>query len=143
MGSWAGTVTYTKKGLYGLVSQVRWDKTRRLIDEIQETKGRKKGRIYMDIMESIRGFLVYMSRKYSDMHTYLKGLYLTIYSWKPFQYKQGWKMREYKIKLADLGGKWERVEEEYKPILLEKVPILKRYLEALGRPTEDRKHLQR
>ena len=39
-----------------------------------------RARIY-----SIRGFLVYVSRKYKDMTPYLKGFHLTLDIWIPYR----------------------------------------------------------
>ena len=46
--------------------------------------------IYWARMESIRGFLLYFNSTYTDMTPYLKGLSLTLYSWRPYIYKEGW-----------------------------------------------------
>ena len=40
-------------------------------------------------MESIIGFLIYVSRKYRDMDPYLKGHHLMLDSWIPYRYKGG------------------------------------------------------
>ena len=41
--------------------------------------------MYRASMESIRGLLVYVSKTYKDMIPYLKGLHLTLDSWRPFR----------------------------------------------------------
>ena len=41
--------------------------------------------MYRARMESIRGFLVYVSRKYRDMTPYLKEIYLNMDSWIPYR----------------------------------------------------------
>ena len=38
-------------------------------------------------IEWIRGFLVYVAREYRDMNLYLKGLHLTLDSWRPLRYQ--------------------------------------------------------
>lgn len=71
--------------MYKLVTQIRWDKARRLLGEIremfdkghrpaQEDKKRLAG-VWMrrDRLESARGFLVYVARTYTTMLPYLKG----------------------------------------------------------------------
>ena len=51
-----------------------------------------------------------MARMYRDMDSYIKGLHLTLDSWKPFRKNEGWIMQGEKLKLAEMDGKWERVE---------------------------------
>ena len=85
-GPWNGTVTNTKGGLHVLVSQDRWDKTRRLIAELVGME--REGRYGMSRarMDSIRGFLVYVFRKYGYITPYLKGVNLTLEIWIPYRY---------------------------------------------------------
>ena len=45
-------------------------------------------------------------------------------------------MQGEKIKLEDMDGKWERLEEEYKTLLVRGVTQLRKDLEALKRLTE-------
>ena len=44
-------------------------------------------------MESIRGFLLYVSSTYRYMTPYMKGVYLTLDSWIPFRYEEGCRLR--------------------------------------------------
>ena len=41
-------------------------------------------------MESIRGFLLYVARKFRDMTPYFKGLSLKLSSWRPYIDEEGW-----------------------------------------------------
>ena len=41
-------------------------------------------------MESIIGFLIYLSRKYRDIDPYLKGIHLMLDSWILYREKEGW-----------------------------------------------------
>ena len=68
-GPWEVTVNTTKEGVYGLVSQDWWGKTRDIIQEVRIMEKRENGRygIYIEKLNSIRGFLVYISRAYRDM----------------------------------------------------------------------------
>ena len=59
-GTWSGTITNTKGGVYGLVSQERWDKTRRFIANLVRMERSGRCGIPIERMESIRGFLVYI-----------------------------------------------------------------------------------
>ena len=48
--------------------------------------------MYRVRMESIRGFLVYFPSTYRYMNLYLKGVYLTLDSWIPYRYEEGWRL---------------------------------------------------
>lgn len=107
-GPWAGVVAHSRRGepVYKLVTQIRWDKARRLLGEIREmfdrgvsqgrettTKNRSKDVwLQRDKLESARGFLVYVARTYTTMLPYLKGLHLTIDSWRPNRDEEGWRL---------------------------------------------------
>ena len=66
-----------------MVSQEIWNKTQRTIAELTSMDLEDSEGMYQYRMESIRGFLVYFSRTYRDMNPYLKGLHLTLDSWRP------------------------------------------------------------
>ena len=91
-GPWAGTVTHTDQGrICGTVSQEKWEKTKRLIAEMatmMECKHLPLGRLLQ-----IRGFMMYVVRTYPWINPYMKGLHLTIDSWRPFRGADGFKLR--------------------------------------------------
>jgi hypothetical protein len=96
-GAWAGTIIRTDgQKVEKMVSQERWDKTKEKIKWIRDhfLPNKVKGelpRIHHKTLESIRGFLVYVSRTYSEMVPYLKGIHLTLDSWRPGRAASGWK----------------------------------------------------
>ena len=49
-------------------------------------------------MESTRVFLVYVSRIYRDMISYLEGFHLTKDSWIPYRDEGGWRLRGEELK---------------------------------------------
>lgn len=51
------------------------------------------GQVDRKRLEQIRGFLIYVSRTYPWMPPYLKGLHLTIDSWRPGRNEQGFKLK--------------------------------------------------
>ena len=65
-----------------MVSQDQWSKTKTNLQWIQDqlTRTHKKqiGKLLCKTLESIRGFLVYVSRIYPAMVPYLKGIHLTL-----------------------------------------------------------------
>ena len=108
-GPRAGTVTHNTEEVCGIVSQDFGDKVKRLIQVLVDMEDKEKGGLERSNMESIRGFLVYMARTYRDMNPYLKGLHLTLYSWRPSRDKDAWIIQVEQVMLADMDGKWEKV----------------------------------
>jgi hypothetical protein len=81
-GPWAGTVTHTKGGcVLGMVSQEKWDKTKSLIEELRDMI--PKGPLIFQWSLEIRGFLMYVIQMYVWLNPYIKGMHLTIDSWRP------------------------------------------------------------
>ena len=80
--------------------------------------------IYIDIF-------VYVDQTYRDMNSYLKGLHLTLDSWRPHREKEGWKIQGEQLKMSEMGGKWNNVEKVDRPSLVKGVPMLMANLKAL------------
>ncbi|KAL7576144.1 hypothetical protein ACA910_004804 [Epithemia clementina (nom. ined.)] len=81
-GAWAGAVIEsTSEGVYKLVSQERWEKVRSHISMLRDWAD-SKAPINRKALERIRGYLVYVSLTYGMMVPYLKGLHLTLKSWR-------------------------------------------------------------
>ena len=53
-------------------------------------------------MVSIIGLLMYVSRKYRNTNTYLKGIHLTLNSWIPYRDKYGWQLLVEELKMFKL-----------------------------------------
>ena len=54
-------MNYTKKGFLVMVSQEKWEKTQRLVEEMREMLGAGT-KIYRPILESIQGLSIYVAR---------------------------------------------------------------------------------
>jgi hypothetical protein len=140
----AGAVIVSDEtGVYKLVTDARWEKTRRKIrwfasyvglvpkneeDEEQLEKERKMcpfGQLPHKTAESYRGFLVDVSRTYSAMVPYLKGIHLTIDSWRPNRDEDGWK------NTSTVKAACETMEQEEAPRFVRAVPRLMKDLEVL------------
>jgi hypothetical protein len=100
-GAWAGTVMWaTAVDVKKMVTQERWDKTKTKLDWIwRACQGERGGDIESACpaeniphkkLESIRGFLVYVARTYPTMVPYLKGIHLTLDSWRENRGSDGW-----------------------------------------------------
>jgi hypothetical protein len=69
-----------------MVSQDKWEKGQRLAEELWEmNRGYDQEKTLLDRhrLESIRGFLLYLTRTYPNMTPHLKGLHLSIDGWRP------------------------------------------------------------
>ena len=64
-----------------MVSHDIWDKTQSIIAELTRMDMEDSEGMHWDRMESIKGLLIYIARKYRDMNPYLKELHLTLDSW--------------------------------------------------------------
>jgi hypothetical protein len=83
------------------VSQECWDKAKRMIFWIRDAV-RESDTIDFKTLESYRVFLIYISRTYTAITPYLKGIHLTLDSWRPWRDDDAWKLplSEFKIALA-------------------------------------------
>ena len=107
-GPWAGSVVNTEDGVHLLTSQEKWDKTKKILSELKVQVA--AGKVCTADLLSWRGFLIYVSRTYHMMKPYLKGLHLTVDSWRFGRDAEGWKLRNADIDLlrrenADLSSK--------------------------------------
>ncbi|KAL7468881.1 hypothetical protein ACHAXS_009127 [Conticribra weissflogii] len=92
-GPWAGTVSHTTPNLMVTVTEVKWEKTRQGVREV-ESMLRKPEAMPRKRLEQIRGFLIYVSRTFRWMTPYLKGIHLTIDGWRPDRDSEGWKQKD-------------------------------------------------
>ena len=113
-GAWSGaTVVMTADQVFQSVTQERWVKTQTLIRWIAGSIGLKdavSSRLLSDTdkssmvgatsqspinhkrLESARGFLVYVANTFKAMVPYLKGIHLTLDSWRNHRDQEGWKI---------------------------------------------------
>ena len=110
-GAWAGSVVATEGGsVKKFVTDEQWGKTQRCVRWIasklgiagdewslellaDEDEGRvPNGKLPHKQAERIRGFLIYVSRTYTAMVPYLKGLHLTLDFWRGRRDEEGWKI---------------------------------------------------
>jgi hypothetical protein len=87
------------------VTQEHWDKAKAMIEWIRQsiTEGND---INFKTLESYRGFLIYFSRTYPSCIPFLKGIHLTLDSWRPWRREDGWKFPLSEIRTM-LGEKEE------------------------------------
>lgn len=100
-GPWAGSVIHTDGKLVALISQKKWDKMKTMLAELTELmNAREDKKVPHKRLEQIRGFAIYVSRTYDWMPPYLKGLHLTIDSWRSGRKQDGWKAKKPKYKFV-------------------------------------------
>ncbi|KAL7579129.1 hypothetical protein ACA910_019156 [Epithemia clementina (nom. ined.)] len=101
-GAWAGALIITGSGgMYKLVSNERWYKVKTYIATLIEWS--QDERVARKPLEKIQGFLVYVTLMYSTMLPYLKGLHLTLESWREDRDEDGWKMTPRERALVNRG----------------------------------------
>ena len=111
-GPWAGTVVHTHEGVVATVSSVKWERTRSLILELRDLHQERA--IPHKRLEQIRVFLIYVARTYRWMTPYLKGIHLTLDSWREDRDGDGWKVPRPRCVSPDVAD-WEmnkRFEED-------------------------------
>jgi hypothetical protein len=127
-GPWAGSVAHTEGGIFSLVSGKQWAEAKELIGELLALlDARTDGQLPHHRLLQIRGFLVYVSRAYPWMPPYLKGLHLTIDSWRPGRGKDGYKLKASELRDRPfIFWRWETEEwidlgqEDYEKVSGEK-----------------------
>ena len=132
-GPWAGSVIHvSEQGTISVsVTQERWDKARRMVFWIKEAM-ETGDVIEFKTLESHRGFLVYVSRTYPMINPYLKGIHLSLDSWRGGRAVDGWKLTA--AEAASMMGKrdWLDSSSDPKaPKYVRWVPRLKGDIEAL------------
>ncbi len=100
-GAWSGSIVHSSSDqVEVLVSQERWDKAKSILSWIRAQMTEFDNTIDFKILESHRGYLVYISRTYPSICPYLKGVHQTLDSWRPWRREDGWKMSEAEIRVA-------------------------------------------
>jgi hypothetical protein len=90
-GPWAGSTVHTSNETVTVtVTFDRWTKAQAMITWISDHVERLIPMLHKQL-ESVRGSLVYLSRTYPALVPYLKGIHLTLDSWRPNRDSQGWK----------------------------------------------------
>jgi hypothetical protein len=131
-GAWAGSVVHADGGEVGVrVSQDKWDKTRKIIrrlaDELDEfycrtSLGESLEGTDRRRMESDRGFLIYVAQACPSLVPYLKGVHLTIDSWRPDRNSQGWKLRRKETEVLRRNGVIDDYDHTASPDHVKPVP---------------------
>jgi len=105
-GPWCGAFVASVNGsVWAYVSEEKWQKAQRYVGSwIEELKWARENneiaKLDFKHLEKGRGFLVYLSRTYESITPYLKGIHLTIDSWRDGRDKEGWKEKKKPAKVT-------------------------------------------
>mmetsp|Transcript_20683 Transcript_20683/g.30301 ORF Transcript_20683/g.30301 Transcript_20683/m.30301 type:complete len:1268 (-) Transcript_20683:9637-13440(-) len=95
-GEWTGSITVASPGvgLFVTVSTKKWTKAKGHLSWMLShfTSPSDRPQISLKEMEQRVGFLVHLAMAYPLIFPFLKGLYLTMNSWREGRLKDGWKM---------------------------------------------------
>ena len=92
---WAGGLirTIPNKGLFVLTTQLKWDKAKRMINDLyQEAVVEGATKLSYKRLEKEVGFLCHLTRTYSFAFPFLKGYYNTLNKWRLGRDADGWKL---------------------------------------------------
>ena len=129
-GPWCGAFVAVANGsVWNYVSEEKWRKAKTIVETLNEEIKRCKAKgepisLNHKNLEKGRGFLVYLSRTYDPITPYLKGIHLSLDSWRKNRDKDGWKMKPHGSQNgkvcpndAEEGGandaEWECEENEF------------------------------
>jgi hypothetical protein len=94
-GAWAGSVIRTGAGgVSVLTSQEKWDKSKRLLQEVWDMLELDPTKLVRKCLEQIRGFLQYVIQTYSGFASYLIGFHMTVDGFRRGRDENGWRMAE-------------------------------------------------
>jgi hypothetical protein len=94
-GAWAGAIVHVvdQLGVCVLTSKEKWSKMWGILEKWQTALLNPHQPLSHKELLSDRGFLVYVTRTYPAMVSYLKGFHLTIEMWRGGRDPEGWKLR--------------------------------------------------
>jgi hypothetical protein len=123
-----------------LISEEKWQKTRDKIRWIRQELEKAEG-VDRKELEKNRGFLVYVTRTYTNMVPFLKGIHLLLDSWRVNRNSDGWKFTNSEMKAAMEDGRFTMPETKLPADLPKRVfekdaPRIRDDIEALMRLTE-------
>jgi len=110
-----------------LFTQEKWDRAKDIVQEML-VRLECSGCFDFKTLERHRGFLVYITRTYPALTPYLKGIHLTIDSWRPHRDDDSWKVAR---QVQDYLGDSSPVDISSPPLHVTAVPRLRDDLRAL------------
>ena len=95
-GPWCGSfIAIRNRCVWVYVSAEKWQKAKLFIQDLQSlVEEEDDAKIPFKFLERGRGFMVYFCRTYTSFTPYLKGIHLTLDSWRSNRDEEGWKSKE-------------------------------------------------
>ena len=121
-GVWSGakSTISTESGLYTCTTQAKWDKGKRILEDLKQEAINNDGLIVWKEMERGRGFLIHLARTYPSVIPNLKGIHHVLDCWRTGRDSDGWRLNteEWKRLLDDIiehtnDLDWREVKKEY------------------------------
>jgi len=104
-GAWAGSHVVLQDGGIGITCGLdKWSKAKRLLQEMS-SELQQGPRLQHKLLEQRRGFFVHLQRTYPCITPFLKGLHLTLDSWRPGRDSEGWRLSPAEVD-ADMALEW-------------------------------------
>ena len=96
-GAWSGAMceSVSGKGLFVTCSQEKWDKPKEIVSRrYREVIKDEADSLDHKNLERDVGFLVHLSRTFSSIFPYLRGIYNTLNGWRKGRDHDGWKLTQ-------------------------------------------------
>ena len=92
-GAWCGAIVVNlgEEGLFVTCSQAKWEKGRDHVRSLLDLVEQGEERLDRKDLESKRGFLIHLARTFHYINPYLKGIHLTMETFRPGRGESGWK----------------------------------------------------
>jgi hypothetical protein len=113
-GAWAGSVIRANiDGVFVLSDEEKCIKAKGFLQEILDLVEAYAERMPRYRLEEVQGFLVYVTRTYPCMRSYLIGMHMTIDSWQDNRDAQGWRLSAREMRLrSNAADEFEGEENE-------------------------------
>lgn len=135
-GAWAGSVVDASQGGVAVrCTQEKWDKAKGLLVALAASLT-SKAPLCRKTLESTRGFLVHVQHTYPSIIPYLKGLHLTIDSWRSGRDADGWKQHSAQT------GVWDEAQNCWCPWVADDANMAPSTVHAVPRLATDVASLQ-
>lgn len=92
----------TKDAVFVTITEEIWLKAKHIINWIKEACHCGIEVIDVKTQESYRCFLIYVCHTYPTINPYLKGVYLSLDSWRPWHSEDAWKLSMAEIRATKL-----------------------------------------
>lgn len=100
-GPWSGVYALAGPEGVGLhCGQEKWDKAKKLLRDIQSELNGSNDQLLFKPLEQKRGFFIHLMRTYPCITPFLKGLHMTLDSWRSGRDEEGWKTDSINIATA-------------------------------------------